>query len=188
MKLLKKDIIFIVVILFIVSCSGDHNYEEAMAKNRERISEPEKFEDAAFLVEAKSVNMLQIELLELASTSGYASAVVTLGKRNLEIQNTLREDLRQIAKGKNIVLPASMSEQHQTLLKHVAESGRDEFDQRFITILKRVNEEITTQYTAMATNAYDPDIRAFAARKLDVLRTNAKDIATVEKELLKTSG
>jgi hypothetical protein len=54
-------------------------------------------------------------------------------------------------------------------------------------IIQTINDSYLTAFTNKATQGADPDIRAFAARKLDVLKNHAHHIKLLEQQLLHTS-
>lgn len=182
----QQIIAMMLVSTAIISCSPDISYQEAMDRNRRKIEDPERLGDATFLVEAKSLNMLEVKLAELATKSGYASAIVNLAKVHLDHHRNMEEDLEDVARKEKITLPASMNDKHTAEYHDVAKADRQDFDKRFIAVMKAINDENTQQYLKMATEARDADVRAFAARKLDMFRTHAEQMEKVENELLNT--
>lgn len=172
--------------VLLVSCSNTMTYEEAMQENRDRIEEPELLGDAQFLVEIKSLNLFHVELLKLASESGYSSEVVNLGKDNISPFQTLDTDLTDVAKKEKFRLPTEMSPDHSTRLSAVKNATRQEIDQMIVSELTRINGETLEKFTAHATEGHDPDVRAFAARKIGALRAHNDEIKKVEERLLTT--
>ena len=144
-------------------------------------------EDATFLVESKSRSMLAIELLTLATASGYSSAVVSFAKQTLPEHQKLNEEIEDLSDEKNITLPDALSDGHQKLLSELTSVSRQDFDRTFSGIMSRINDENNSIFTTKATRASDPDIRAFAARKLDLLRAHSKLLSEMQSQLLDTS-
>ena len=178
--------ILMVPALLLGACSQNLTYQEAMNKNERKITDVEKLRDARFLVDAKSFNMLEMKLAETALTSGYASAVVDLARKNLRDHEDMQEDLSALARREKIVLPNMLSEKHQIYLLEVTQSNRTDFDSNYINTLQRINEENKEQYMSMATDAKDADVRAFAARKLDMLRDHGTRMEEVKSKLMNT--
>lgn len=176
----------IVMSALMAACSQSLTYNEALRKNQNKIEDPERLEDARFLVDAKSYNILETKLAEAAITSGYSASVVALGKQNHEEHLEMDKELDQLARKEKIILPAMMDDRHQALFFEVSKSDRKDFDKNFIRILKMVNEENSSKYMRMATDAKDEDVRAFAARKLDMFKSHQIAHETVDQELLKT--
>lgn len=157
-----------------------------MQENRERIEEPARLGDAQFLVDIKSLNMFQLELLRLADASGYSSEMVNLGKDNIAPFQTLDTDLTDVAKQEKFRLPTELSENHAARLTAVKEASRQEIDQLIIAEMAKINAEALQKFTAQATEGHDADVRAFAARKIGALRAHNDAIRKVEERLLTT--
>lgn len=170
----------------LAGCSQSLTYQDAMRKNEKKIEDSERMQDARFLVDAKSFNLLEAELTEAAMNSGYSATVVALGKQNNEAHLEMNKELDQLARKEKIVLPSTMSDRHQALLFEVTKSDRKDFDKTFVRVAKMVNEENSSKYMAMATDAKDEDVRAFAARKLDKFKSTMTQLEAVDQELLKT--
>ena len=168
------------------ACSGDATYKEALEENREEIEDPKTREDANFLVEAKSLAILNTKIYTLAADSGYSSALVEFAGKHKETHEEMEKDLNDLAKDKGIKLPSEMSEEHNAMYYQLSTATREEFDRGFVRITKRINDDSRSLFNRNATGANDPDIRAFAARKLDQLQANSAAVNEIEKQLLQT--
>jgi putative membrane protein len=188
MKLfILKSLAWACLAFFFASCNSSTTYEDALNYNRENIEEPKKVEDAIFLVKAKSLTQLQISLLQLSQEKGYSSATVSLGKDNIELFRTLESDIIDVAKKKDIRLGDKMDPAHYQLYQELSGADKASFDQKFVFSLKSINDQELKLFESHATTAFDPDIRAFAARSLGQLRTQAGNLDKVEKELIPIS-
>ena len=179
--------VYLLMVLITAACSGDLSYEEALQENRENIDDQKTVQDANFLVEAKSLNLLGQSLSTLAADSAYSTALSDFAKTYGDQNEQLADDIKDLAKDKDIKLPAEMSEEHKAIFYQLSSSNRSNFDRTFIDLARRINEETRVLYTRNATEANDPDIRAFAARKLDQLKAHMAEARKVEEQLLQTS-
>jgi predicted outer membrane protein len=170
----------------LVSCSSSLSYNEALQKNISRIEDSEKLEDARFLVDAASYNMLAMEMANEAIKSGYSASLVTLAKENYEQHEEMGKELKKLARQEDVVLPAQMNDTHQKLMNELKSSDRREFDRNYIRILRDASQEDRGRFSQMATAAESEDIRAFAARKLDLFESHQTQFETVDAELLRT--
>jgi len=168
------------------SCSSSLSYNEALKKNTSKIEDPERHDDARFLVEAASYNMLAMQMAEEAVKSGYSASLVSLARENREQHEEMAKELKKLARDENIILPAEMSDEHQKLMAELKSADRSEFDRTYIRILRDINEEDQQQFSQMATDATSEDVRAFAARKLDLFEAHKSQLQTVDAELLRT--
>jgi putative membrane protein len=185
-KLCKATVIALTAICLASSCSQNLTYHEAMSKNQRKIDDPNRLADANFLVDAKSFNILETKLAELATTTGYASKIVELARKDMDAHKNFSEDLDKLASREHVVLPDNMNDQHQNMYYELVKTDREDFDKSYLTLLARVNNDVTQQFQKMATDAADGDVRAFAAKKLDLLRNQEKLIDNVEDALLNT--
>lgn len=183
-----KLVVGLVIACFLLSsCNGSVSYEEALAQNRREFKDARKLDDAGFVVELKSWNMLTIKILAIAADSAYSSVVVSFAKTTLPVHKKLDEQIFGFANKKDITLPDKLSPEHQILLAQLTSSRRKDFDMTFSRIVSHINEENNSLFTSNATRASDPDVRAFAARNLDLFRAHAKLISAMQSQLLNTS-
>jgi predicted outer membrane protein len=164
----------------VIACSPTLTYREAVQYNSENSATKDKKEDAGFLVEAQSFALLEKELNQLAVKNGYASELVKFARRNQTARKKLESELTRVARSEKISLPVSMKGDHQTMLQTLASAEPEEFDRKFISIMKRVNADNGTLYKQYATDAHDTDIRVFAAKKLTLFENNRDGLAVVE--------
>jgi putative membrane protein len=168
------------------ACSQDLSYQEAMSKNQRKIEDPAKLDDANFLVEAKSNNLLAVQLIDAATRNGYASSIVNLAKNQQEKITDMTDDIDNLARKEKIAVPDMMDEKDQGSFYEVSKADREDFDKAFVQAMKQVNDDNIQRYVTMATDARDADVRAFAARQLDIFRTHQQKLEEVERQLLNT--
>jgi predicted outer membrane protein len=173
-------------VIAVVSCSSSLSYNEALQKNTSRIEDSEKLDDARFLVDAASYNLLAMRMAQEAIASGYSASVVSLAKENLEEHELLGKELKKLARQEDVLLPAEMKDEHQKLLAELKSADRREFDRKYITIMRDASQEDRGRFSQMATSAESEEIRAFAARKLDLFESHQTELETVDAELLRT--
>lgn len=176
----------LVVAFLFVTCSSNLSYNEAMQKNVRNIEDTEKLEDARFLLEAASYNILATRMAEAAIESGYSASVVSMAKENLEEHEEMGDELRRLARKEDVALPAEMNSEHERILAELTSTDRREFDRTYIQLLREVSQQDSQKFATMATEANSEDVRAFAARKLDLFKSHQEHIQTVDSELLKT--
>lgn len=174
----------IIFTLCVAACESSTSYEEALDYNRQNITEPGKLGDANFLVKAKSLTTLQTSLLQLSQEKGYSSATVNLGKDNVESFKKLESDINDLADKEDIRLASTMDPAHLQLFEEIRGTERGSFDQKIIFSLRSINEQELKLFEEQATKAFDPDVRAFAARALGQVKTHGETIGKVQAGLL----
>jgi putative membrane protein len=176
----------LIITVFLVSCTSTLSYNEALQKNVSNIDDTEKLEDARFLLNAASYNTLAMWMAQAAIESGYSASVVRMARENLEAHEEMEDDLRKLARKEDIVLPEGMNSEHERMLAELTSTDRREFDRTYLRLLREVSEQDSRKFANMATEAQSEDIRAFAARKLDLFESHQQEIQTVDAELLRT--
>lgn len=172
--------------LAVVSCNSSLTYNKAIQKNIKRADNPELHDDARFIVEAASFNMLATQMAEEAAKSGYSNSLVTLAKSNLERHKDMRRQLKRVARKSKMVMPGEMSEDHQQLLSQLKSSDRREFDRTYIRIMRDITTKDSEIFSKMATDGQNEEVRSFAARQLGAFKEHQKDFETIENQLLRT--
>lgn len=181
-----STIFFVIALLLMSSCAGNLSYQQALDKNRRTLESMEKLEDAQFLVEAQSLNLLQQRANELAMEKGYSAAVVSFAKKNADAYEDFGDDLAKVARKAKIKIPSEMKSEHAQKLDELSSIARSDFDSRFIDILEEINDEHTDLFEEQASEANDDNVRGFAANKLGMLRSNLEDMSRVDDELMQT--
>lgn len=186
---MKKSIHALMIIsiaLLAAGCASTLSYQDAMDKNRRSLDNMDQVADAQFLVDAKSFNLLETRLNQLAIEKGYSATVVSHAKKDLERQEDLQREIEKLARKEKMKLPAEMKSEHSSYLNEIDGISRADFDSRFVDLVKRINEENEEIFEDQASQANDADIRAFAARKLDMFKTLDQEISKVDDELMDT--
>ena len=172
--------------LIFTGCASNLSYQEAMNKNRRSLESMERLEDAEFLVEARSFNLLEKKVNELASQKGYSAELVQYAKAELEEQENLESELNKVSRKEKIKLPSEMKAEHEQLYQDLASTARSDFDARYIDVLEDINDDHSRLFEEQASQANDADVRAFAARKLGMLRANEDELSKVDDQLMQT--
>lgn len=183
---LRSALIIISILALLQSCSGEMSYEDAIARIEEKEDDPARRQDAKLLIDMKNHALAEQKLLDLGAKQGYSSAVVDLAKQSQERIKTLLEDLNDVSGKEDVKMPVTMSDSYEAKIESVSDADRAEFDAAFIRELKIANSQLSQMFFVNATEAGDPDIRAFAARKVEDVRAFTFKIEEVEKSLLTT--
>jgi len=170
----------------LASCYSTLSYNEAMQRNVSKITDSEKLEDARFLLEAASYNILATKMAEAAIESGYSASVVSMARENLGKHVEMERELRRLARREDVVLTAGMNSEHERILAELNTADRREFDRSYIRLLGELSREDRQKFSRMATDANSEHVRSFAARKLDLFESYEREIETVDADLLRT--
>ncbi|EMR03664.1 putative outer membrane protein [Cesiribacter andamanensis AMV16] len=176
---------FVLALLLFSACTPRNlSYTEALDRNNRKLETDMDRKDATFLVEVANFNLLLQDLNTKALQEGYARVVVDYATQAQADHNRMADELRNLAKNKKVVLPASMSERFQLLSNEVLVGDRRNFDKSYLNTAESVYKQAIRMFEEAALNAGDSRVRAFAASKLEVLRANERKADSLETQLM----
>gem|GEM_PF-1292856 len=182
MRLLPLQLTSIALVL-LSACGSEPKKDpiaEAKFQNEKRIGEEnvtEKQErDAEFMVRAASQSMLAVEMSQIAQRKATSPDVKNLAQTIVGEHTTMQAALKQLAGRKNLVLPTSLGEKQSEPLGELAALNGPGFDQKYVELLEDNHKASIDEFDEMSDEAYDGDIRAFAANHLATLK-NHRDAA-----------
>lgn len=162
---------------------GTKSYDDAMDKNRDKLSD-NMVDDAEFLVEMKSFGMMLNALSDSAASRAYARKVADFGREISGKMAYYLEDLEKVADDKDIALPDEMSNAHRRELNDLLDADEDEFDEVYLTTLEAQLQKQLRHTERMATEAHDDDVRAWTARQIKMMKDYKEKADKMEEELL----
>jgi predicted outer membrane protein len=174
------------IVVLLGSCASNLSYQQAMDKNRRSLDDMNRLADAQFLVEAQSFNLLEKSINELAIKNGYSSELVNYGKKSFKKHDELENELSKLSRKEKIKVPSGMKDEHQRIYDDLAATGRADFDKTYVDVLQEVNEDNIELLEEQSSKAFDDDIRAFAARKLGMLRASITALDNIDDRLMHT--
>lgn len=160
------------------SCSPDASQKdpvaEAQFQNEKRIGNDnvtEKQErDAEFMVAAASDGMLEVELGKLAEQKATQPAVKTFGQHMVEQHAEANAALKALAEQKGLVLPGGLGREQQEAYAELSALTGSAFDKQYMALMVDDHKKDVDEFEDMSEDAYDGDIRGFAAKYAPVLK------------------
>ncbi|HEX8350888.1 MAG TPA: DUF4142 domain-containing protein, partial [Hymenobacter sp.] len=164
------------LLLVAVACSPDSSKRDPVAdakfQNEKRIGEADitkkQERDAEFMVNSASHGLLELELSKLAQQRATVPAVKNLATQLLQHHAEMNNTLKSLADRKSIVLPSSLGDEEQP--QKLARLTGTQFDKQYMDAIVDAHQEDIDSFDDMSDEAYDGDIRGFAAKYLPVLK------------------
>jgi len=142
--------------------------------------------DRDFLEATARTNLAEIEASRAAAERANNPAVRTYAETMLRDHMTLGQELRALAARKGIALPTEAASADIAEIERIRNARGAEFDRMYVDHLgASAHRETIDLFQRAATQATDPDIKAFAAEKLPTLRTH---LAMAERLPLQSKG
>ncbi|QIL76341.1 DUF4142 domain-containing protein [Hymenobacter sp. HDW8] len=173
------------------ACSPDASQKDPVAEarfqNEKRIKEAAVTErqerDADFMVNAASSGLLELEMSKLAQQKSTTPAVRNLAQSLVQQHGQVSTALRNLAQQKNLMLPSGLGSDQQKQYAELSALTGTPFDKRYVEMLVEAHKQDVDAFEDMSKDAYDGDIRGFAAKFLPTLEKHLDEVGVVEDQL-----
>jgi putative membrane protein len=140
-------------------------------------------DDAKFAVIAASGGMAEVELGKLAQQKAENAQVKDFGAMMVQDHSKANAALTDIAKSKNIALPASLGTDEQKLKADLeAKSGAD-FDKAYVQAMLDDHEKDIKDFEQASKNVKYPEMAAFINQTLPVLKKHLAAIQQIHDQM-----
>ncbi len=140
----------------------------AQAQNDQRIDNADitkkQRADADFLVKTASNGLLEQELAKLAQAKAATVALRTYGPQLLQSRLDMLQALRTLAAAKQLAVPAALGKDEQAAYHEASVLAGPAMDKQVLKTVIRALKQDRDAFRDMERDAYDGDIRGFAAK------------------------
>ncbi len=161
----------------LVSCSQSDDSadtkEIAEEQNDEKFAKS-KQDDAENLVAAAEIDLEEIKLGQLAQTKSSNADVKALGKMMEEHHTQALEELKALAKKKEISIPTSITKDGQDAYDKLNEKSGSEFDTKYCDMMVDGHEKAIKKIENTYDETEDSDIKSWSNALLNSLRQHLK--------------
>ncbi|MBH8570863.1 DUF4142 domain-containing protein [Microvirga sp. STS02] len=126
--------------------------------------------DSKFMTKAASGGMLEVEMGKQVAARAVTPEAKKYAQQMVADHTKGNAELMALAAKKNITLPTTLGDDHQKVLKDVVEEKGVKMDQEYMKEMLKDHEEDVKEYTDASIKAADPDIKAFAAKTVPMLK------------------
>jgi len=147
------------------------------AISRETTSGPE-----SFFKDAGQGGMFEVEMGKVAAANAQNPEVKKFGQMMVDDHSKANKELEDLAKKKNIAMPTDLGSHQSTLNKLKGLKGAD-FDKEYVEEMVDDHETDVSEFEKQAANATDPDVKAFAAKTLPVLKKHLDAIKAIQAKM-----
>ena len=167
-------------------CSSNDSVEQAAEQSTQQFEAAGvqgMQNDALFMAEAASANMLQVQLGELALEKAVSPEVKELAEQFTEGQRQVVEDLQNIAAQRNFVLPTTLGTAHQEVYDQVSAESGIGFDLAYLKRMREEQSKLLDRYEDMAEEGQTMEVKQFASKQLPLLRQHLQKAEELEDRL-----
>ncbi|WP_299705828.1 DUF4142 domain-containing protein [uncultured Pontibacter sp.] len=176
----------LILLLGSASCGGDDSIEQAASQSVEQFEAmgmQGMKNDALFVAEATSANMLHAQLGQLALERAVSPEVKEMAQDMSNGHNRVMEDLQHIAIEREFVVPTQLGNSHQKVYDEVSGETGIGFDLAYIKRTREEHNQLLKRYEDMAENAKVMEVKQFASKQLPLLRQHLQQAEELEDRL-----
>jgi putative membrane protein len=131
-------------------------------------------QDKAFILEAASGGMFEVEAGKLAAEHGSSEDVKNFGKRMVDDHSKANSELMQLAGAKGVEVPKELNKQQRDNLDMLAKKNGKEFDQAYMSLMVKDHAKDVADFRKESTAGKDVEVKGWAVRTLPVLEMHHK--------------
>ena len=133
--------------------------------------------DSDFMTKAASGGMLEVELGNYVVAHATTPEAKQIGQQMVKDHTKANAELKDIATKKNITIPATLGEDQRDVMKDVTDETGVAMDKEYLKEMVKDHQHDVEEFTEASVKASDPDIKAFAAKNVPILKEHL-DMAT----------
>ncbi|MEO6548432.1 MAG: DUF4142 domain-containing protein [Ferruginibacter sp.] len=133
-----------------------------------------------FAMEAANGGMMEVDLGKYAQENAMSDRVKNFGAMMVKDHSTANEELKSIASGKNITLPAQVESNAKMHMDNLMKKKGKDFDKAYMDMMLDDHKKDVKAFQKAASECKDADLKSFAGKTLPVLQghlDSAKAIA-----------
>lgn len=127
--------------------------------------------------------MTEVTLGNIAVKNSMNDKVKEFGERMVKDHTAAGDQLKKIAEGRNIMLPASLSKEST---KHIADmekkKGKD-FDKAYINMMIQGHEKVLKEFEDIQSKGSDSELKAFASQTIPVIKGHLDSAKSIKDSL-----
>lgn len=187
---MKKLLAFsLISLLCIAACENRERTQDpkdvAEGQNEAKFDNTQVESDAEFAVKAADGGMMEVAMGKLAQTKATQKEVKEFGSMMHTDHSAAGDELKSLAKTRNISLPATLSNDKQKKYDELNAMQGDKFDREYISFMVKDHKEDIEEFREQAREGKDADIRNWASSKIPILEHHLAEAQRIDSLLSK---
>lgn len=137
-----------------------------------------------FVETAARAGVAEVEMGKLAAQKATDAEVKRFGQMMVDEHTRANAELKTLAGKKNWAVPEDLGSHQSDLDELKGLSGAD-FDKAYVKLMVNDHENDVAAFASQANNSSDPDVKAFAAKTLPVLKKHLETVQTIHARINK---
>ena len=139
--------------------------------------------DALFVAESASANMLHLQLSQEAVARGVSPEVKSMAQQMQDAHEQMLTELQDLSAKDNLVLPQTLGNEHQEVYKEVTSKEGIAFDLAYIREVRYLHDKLLDRYEDMAEHGVSMDVKQYASRQLPLIKQHLEQAEALEKKI-----
>jgi putative membrane protein len=140
--------------------------------------------DRDFINKAATGGLTEVELGRIAAQRAARPSVRSFGERMVTDHGRANMELAALAQSKGLALPAALEPSQQAMRDRLSVLSGADFDRAYMSEMVRDHTEDVALFEREAEVSADPDLKAWAARSLPMLRDHLALARQVNSEVV----
>jgi putative membrane protein len=130
--------------------------------------------DQTFVKKAAAGGMAEVELGRLAADKATSPDVKQFGKKMVDDHGKANDQLKSLARTKNIELPSDLTAKDKALRDRLSKLSGAAFDRAYMRAMVTDHTADVTEFRTESKSGVDPDVKSWAATTLPTLEGHLK--------------
>ncbi len=154
----------------ISSYTSAQDKKEAKEENKDKFGSTSISDDTKFAVAAADAGMLEVMLGQLAEKNASSPEVKALAKHMVDDHTKANNELKALAKKKNITLPTKLSDKCDKRYKELAAKTGKDFDKAYIELMIKDHKDMIDMFKKQTEKGNDSELKAWSSSQMSTLQ------------------
>jgi putative membrane protein len=136
-----------------------------------------------FMNDAAVGGMTEVEASKLAAERAMNPRVKMFAEMMVKDHSAANDELKTIARGKNVNLPAELGGKNQDHITDLSKKKGADFDKAYMKMMESDHKDVVDAFEKCAKDGTDPDVKTFCSQKLPTLRMHLDSAKAINKSL-----
>jgi putative membrane protein len=136
-----------------------------------------------FMVKVADVGMTEVKLGGIAQDKATSKRVKDFGAMMTKDHSKAGDELKDLARQKNVTLPSTIGEDHQKKIDDLNKKTGKDFDRAYIDAMVDGHQSAVSDFEKASNNTKDPDVKAWVDKILPVLKMHLDSAKAIKKAI-----
>jgi len=136
-----------------------------------------------FMTKVADVGMTEVKLGQMAQDKAMSQRVKDFGAMMVKDHTAAGDELKGMARQKNVTLPETMSNDHQKKTDDLNKKTGKDFDKAYMKAMVDGHESTVNDFEKASKNTKDADVKAWVDKTLPALKMHLDSAKAIQKSL-----